>query len=380
MTQTTVPGPIEQLTQAGVSIWLDDLSRERLRSGNLADLVATRGVVGVTTNPTIFAAALSKGDAYDAQLAELAPAGTDAAAVEAAVERITTDDVRAAADLLRPLYDATDGVDGRVSIEVDPRLANEDAAATVEVAERLWRTIDRPNVFIKIPATLPGLEAITQTLAQGISVNVTLIFSLERYRAVMDAFATGLEQARAAGIDLGPIGSVASFFVSRVDTAVDAALEKVGSPEALDLRGQAAVANARLAFEAYEEFSGTDRWRSLAAAGARPQRPLWASTGVKNPEYRDTMYVDELVTDGVVNTMPEGTLQAFADHGVVTGDTVTGTAAAARRTVETVESFGVSLTEVTARLEAEGVRKFEDSWTELLETTAENLRKAAGQG
>jgi transaldolase len=380
MTQTTVPGPIEQLTQAGVSIWLDDLSRERLRSGNLADLVATRGVVGVTTNPTIFAAALSKGDAYDAQLAELAPAGTDAAAVEAAVERITTDDVRAAADLLRPLYDATDGVDGRVSIEVDPRLANEDAAATVEVAERLWRTIDRPNVFIKIPATLPGLEAITQTLAQGISVNVTLIFSLERYRAVMDAFATGLEQARAAGIDLGPIGSVASFFVSRVDTAVDAALEKVGTPEALDLRGQAAVANARLAFEAYEEFSGTDRWRSLAAAGAHPQRPLWASTGVKNPEYRDTMYVDELVTDGVVNTMPEGTLQAFADHGVVTGDTVTGTAAAARRTIETVESFGVSLTEVTARLEAEGVRKFEDSWTELLETTAENLRKVADQG
>jgi transaldolase len=380
MTQTTVPGPIEQLTQAGVSIWLDDLSRERLRSGNLADLVATRGVVGVTTNPTIFAAALSKGDAYDAQLAELAPAGTDAAAVEAAVERITTDDVRAAADLLRPLYDATDGVDGRVSIEVDPRLANEDAAATVEVAERLWRTIDRPNVFIKIPATLPGLEAITQTLAQGISVNVTLIFSLERYRAVMDAFATGLEQARAAGIDLGPIGSVASFFVSRVDTAVDAALEKVGTPEALDLRGQAAVANARLAFEAYEEFSGTDRWRSLAAAGAHPQRPLWASTGVKNPEYRDTMYVDELVTDGVVNTMPEGTLQAFADHGVVTGDTVTGTAAAARRTIETVESFGVSLTEVTARLEAEGVRKFEDSWTELLETTVENLRKVADQG
>ncbi|WP_435736047.1 transaldolase [Cellulosimicrobium sp. PMB13] len=380
MTQTTVPGPIEQLTQAGVSIWLDDLSRERLRSGNLADLVATRGVVGVTTNPTIFAAALSKGDAYDEQLAELAPAGTDAAAVEAAVERITTDDVRAAADLLRPLYDSTEGVDGRVSIEVDPRLANQDAAATVEVAERLWRTIDRPNVYIKIPATLPGLEAITRTLAQGISVNVTLIFSLERYRAVMDAFATGLEQARAAGIDLAPIGSVASFFVSRVDTAVDAALEKVGTPEALDLRGQAAIANARLAFEAYEEFSGTDRWRSLAAAGAHPQRPLWASTGVKNPEYRDTMYVDELVTDGVVNTMPEGTLQAFADHGVVTGDTVTGTAAAARRTIETVESFGVSLTEVTARLEAEGVRKFEDSWTELLETTAENLRQVADQG
>lgn len=380
MTQTTVPGPIEQLRQAGVSIWLDDLSRERLRTGNLADLVAERGVVGVTTNPTIFASALAKGDAYDAQLADLARNGTDEKAVEAAVETITTDDVRAAADLLRPVYDATDGVDGRVSIEVDPRLADQDASATVEVAERLWRTIDRPNVYIKIPATLPGLEAITQTLAKGISVNVTLIFSLERYRAVMDAFASGLEQARAAGHDLAPIGSVASFFVSRVDSAVDTALEKVGTPEALDLRGRAAIANARLAFEAYQEFVGTDRWRALAAAGARPQRPLWASTGVKNPEYPDTMYVSELVTDGVVNTMPEGTLQAFADHGTVTGDTVVDGIGAARRTIEAVESFGVSMTEVTHELEREGVRKFEDSWTELLETTAGGLRDVAGRG
>lgn len=377
MTQTTVPGPIDQLRQAGVSIWLDDLSRERLRTGNLASLVAERGVVGVTTNPTIFASALAKGDAYDAQLAELARDGAD---VEAAVERITTDDVRTAADLLRPVYDATDGVDGRVSIEVDPRLADQDAPATVEVAERLWRTIDRPNVYIKIPATLPGLEAITQTLAKGISVNVTLIFSLERYRAVMDAFASGLEQARAAGHDLAPIGSVASFFVSRVDTAVDAALEKVGTPEALDVRGRAAIANARLAFEAYQEFVLTDRWRSLAAAGAQPQRPLWASTGVKNPEYPDTMYVTELVTDGVVNTMPEGTLQAFADHGTVSGDTVVGGVDAARRTIETVESFGISMTEVTHDLEREGVRKFEDSWADLLDTTAAGLRDAAGRG
>jgi len=377
MTQSsTVPGPIEQLTGAGVSVWLDDLSRERLRSGDLADLVATRGVVGVTTNPTIFASALAQGDAYDAQLAELAAAGTDDAAVEAAVERITTDDVRTAADLLRPVYDATDGVDGRVSLEVDPRLSH-DADKTVVTAERLWRTIDRPNVFIKIPATVEGLDAISRTLAQGISVNVTLIFSLERYRAVMEAFAIGLEQARADGIDLAPIGSVASFFVSRVDTAVDAALEKVGSPEALDVRGQAAIANARLAFQAYEEFRQTDRWRSLAASGAHPQRPLWASTGVKNPEYRDTMYVDELVTDGVVNTMPEATLQAFADHGVVTGDTVTGTGPASHRTLKTVESFGIPFDEVTDRLEVEGVRKFEDSWTELLGTTRDNLRRLA---
>jgi len=368
MTQSTVPAPITDLTGAGVSIWLDDLSRERLRSGNLAALVAERGVVGVTTNPTIFAKALSSGDAYDAQLSELA--GSD---VDAAVETITTDDVRAAADLLRPVYDATDGVDGRVSIEVDPRLAY-DADKTVVVAERLWRTVDRPNVFIKIPATVPGLDAISRTLAQGISVNVTLIFSIERYRAVMEAFAIGLEQARADGIDLGPIGSVASFFVSRVDSSVDAALEKIGTPEALDLRGQAAVANARLAFEAFEQFVGTDQWRSLAASGAHPQRPLWASTGVKNPEYSDTLYVSELVTDGVVNTMPEPTLQAFADHGVVTGDTVRGTAGAARRTIETIESLGVSLTEVTDHLETDGVRKFEDSWTELLDTASAGLK------
>jgi len=373
MTQSTVPAPITDLTGAGVSIWLDDLSRERLRSGNLAALVAERGVVGVTTNPTIFAKALSSGDAYDAQLAELA--GSD---VDAAVEAITTDDVRAAADLLRPVYDATDGVDGRVSIEVDPRLAY-DADKTVVVAERLWRTVDRPNVFIKIPATVPGLDAISRTLAQGISVNVTLIFSIERYRSVMQAFAIGLEQARADGIDLGPIGSVASFFVSRVDSSVDAALEKIGTPEALDLRGQAAVANARLAFEAYEQFLATDEWRSLAASGAHPQRPLWASTGVKNPEYSDTLYVAELVTDGVVNTMPEPTLQAFADHGVVTGDTVRGTAGSARRTIETIESLGVSLAEVTDHLETDGVRKFEDSWTELLETASAGLKaQAAG--
>lgn len=368
MTQSTVPAPISDLTGAGVSIWLDDLSRQRLRSGNLEALVAERGVVGVTTNPTIFAKALASGDAYDAQLAELA--GTD---VDSAVETITTDDVRDAADLLRPVYDATDGVDGRVSIEVDPRLAA-DPDRTAEVAERLWRIVDRPNIFIKIPATVPGLGAISRTLAKGISVNVTLIFSIERYRAVMEAFAVGLEQARADGLDLRPIGSVASFFVSRVDASVDAALEKIGTPEALDLRGKAAVANARLAFEAYEEFVATDRWRALAAAGAHPQRPLWASTGVKNPEYPDTLYVSELVTDGVVNTMPEPTLQAFADHGVVTGDTVRGTADAARRTIEAVESAGVSLVEITDHLESDGVRKFEDSWTELLETASAGLK------
>lgn len=370
MTENPTTSPTRRLSEAGVSIWLDDLSRERLRSGNLAALVAEKDVVGVTTNPTIFAAALAHGDAYDGALAELA--GTD---VEAAVERITTDDVRAAADVLRPVYDRTDGVDGRVSIEVDPRLAR-DTEATVATARRLWSTVDRPNVLIKIPATVEGLDAITRVLADGISVNVTLIFSLERYRAVLDAFLAGLEQARANGHDLAPIASVASFFVSRVDSAVDAALEAVGTPEALELRGQAAIANARVAYGAYEEVLASDRWRALEAAGAHPQRPLWASTGVKNPAYRDTMYVDELVVAGVVNTMPEATLDAFADHGIVLADTVTGTADAARRTLDAVEALGVSLDEVTRHLEEEGVTKFETSWDELLTTTKTGLDAA----
>jgi transaldolase len=371
---STPSGPTHRLSESGVSIWLDDLSRERLATGNLAQLVAEKDVVGVTTNPTIFATALSKGHAYDAALSELA--GTD---VEAAVERITTDDVRQAADVLRPVYDATHTVDGRVSIEVDPRLAR-DTEATVTTAERLWTTVDRPNIFIKIPATVEGLPAITRTLAQGISVNVTLIFSIERYRAVMDAWLTGLEQAKANGHDLAPIASVASFFVSRVDTAVDAALEKVGTDEALALRGKAAIANARLAYAAYEEVVATDRWKALAAAGAQPQRPLWASTGVKNPEYRDTMYVDELVVAGVVNTMPEATLNAFADHGIVLGDTVSGTADEAAAVIAAVEAQGVSMDAVTAQLEDEGVEKFEVSWSQLLETTKDGLDAAGSAG
>ncbi|GAA3226666.1 transaldolase [Oerskovia jenensis] len=371
---SAAPAPVRELSEAGVSIWLDDLSRERLRSGGLADLTTSRAVVGVTTNPTIFAGALAKGDAYDAQLTELAAAGTD---VEAAVERITTDDVRAAADVLRPVYDATDGVDGRVSIEVDPRLAR-DADSTVATAVRLWRTVDRPNVLIKIPATVEGLDAIERTLAQGISVNVTLIFSLDRYRQVMDAFLSGLEQARDAGHDVTRVASVASFFVSRVDSAVDSALTAIGTPEALDLRGRAAIANARLAYEAYEQVVQTDRWRALESAGAHPQRPLWASTGVKNPDYRDTMYVDELVAPGVVNTMPQATLDAFADHGVVLGNTVAGTYTASRSVLATIESFGVSLDEVTRHLEVEGVEKFEASWSDLLATVADGLARAGG--
>lgn len=374
MSTTPDTRPTHRLSESGVSIWLDDLSRERLTSGNLAQLIAEKDVVGVTTNPTIFASALSKGNAYDGALAELA--GTD---VEAAVERITTDDVREAADVLRPVYDATNAVDGRVSIEVDPRQAR-DTEATVATAERLWATVGRPNVMIKIPATLEGLPAITRVLAQGISVNVTLIFSIERYRAVMDAWLAGLEQAKENGHDLSVIGSVASFFVSRVDAAVDAALDAVGTPEAAALKGKAAIANARLAFAAYEEVVAGERWAALQAAGAQPQRPLWASTGVKNPEYRDTLYVDELVTAGVVNTMPEATLDAFADHGIVIGDTVDGTAEEAAATIAAVEAQGISLDEVTHKLEEEGVSKFEVSWSELLETTQTGLDKAASAG
>ncbi|WP_432456579.1 transaldolase [Cellulomonas iranensis] len=370
MTSSTTP--VQALRDAGVAVWLDDLSRQRIASGGLADLVR-RGVVGVTTNPTIFASALAHGDAYDAQLRTLA---ADGAAVEEAVLRITTDDVRDACDVLRPVYDATDGVDGRVSIEVDPRLAR-DTAATVASAETLWSEIERPNLFVKIPATREGLPAITAALAQGISVNVTLIFSLQRYRAVLDAFLDGLEQARAAGIDLAPIGSVASFFVSRVDAAIDPRLDALGTAEAAELRGTAAIANARLAWGVYQEVVAGERWQALAAAGAKPQRPLWASTGVKDPAYPDTRYVDELVVAGSVNTMPEKTLDAVADHGAVRGDTVTGTQDASAALLDRIEALGISIDEVTEQLEVEGLEKFEASWSELRGTVEAGLTSAA---
>jgi transaldolase len=369
---SSISTPLDRLTAAGVAVWLDDLSRERLRTGNLADLVRTRHVVGVTTNPTIFASALSSGDAYDAQLGELARAAVD---VEEAVFTITTDDVRQACDVLRPVYDASGTVDGRVSIEVDPRLAR-DTEATIATARRLWATVDRPNLFIKIPATVEGLPAITAAISEGISVNVTLIFSIDRYRAVVDAFMTGLEAARKAGIDLGPIASVASFFVSRVDTAIDPRLDAIGSPDAARLRGHAAIANARLAYQAFEESLDTGRWRSLAASGALPQRPLWASTGVKDPTYPDTLYVDELVVHHVVNTMPAATLEAVADHGAVDSpDTVTGAYADATDVLAGLAALGISIDEVTEHLEIEGVEKFEASWEQLLSTVSAGLAR-----
>jgi transaldolase len=364
---------LAQLSQHGVSIWLDDLSRELLRSGDLQRLIDQKSVVGVTTNPTIFASALAKGDAYDDQLREIAAGGTD---VDRAVFELTTSDVRQACDVMRPVYDRTNGVDGRVSIEVDPRLAH-DTGKTIEMTRALYEAVDRPNVLIKIPATVEGLPAITQATSEGISVNVTLIFSLDRYRGVMQAYLTGLEQAREAGRDLSQIHSVASFFVSRVDTEYDKRIDALGTDEAKALRGKAAIANARLAFQAYEEVFSTPRWQVLADDGANAQRPLWASTGVKDPSYPDTMYVTELVTNGTVNTMPHATMDAFADHGELSGDTVRGRYDEAREQLDALERLGISYSEVTDQLEREGVSKFDKSWDELNATVNDQLARAS---
>jgi transaldolase len=364
---------LRRLSDEGVAIWLDDLSRERLAGGGLAALVRDRLVVGVTTNPTIFQKAVAESQLYDAQVHDLALRGV---AVDGAARYITGYDVRWACDVLRPVYDATDGVDGRVSIEVDPRLAHE-TERTIAEARGLWWLVDRPNLFIKIPATEAGLPAISQCLAEGISVNVTLVFSLDRYRQVMDAFLDGVDRARRAGLDISRIGSVASFFVSRVDTEVDKRLEKIGSREAKAMRGKAAIANARLAFQAYEEVFAGPRWQALAAAGARPQRPLWASTSVKDPTYDDTMYVDQLVTRGVVNTMPESTIEAVADHGKISGDTVRSRYAEARRVLDDLAALGVEYADVVRVLEDEGVQKFVTSWNELLESVGSELQRLA---
>lgn len=369
MTENT---PTAQLSTAGVSIWLDDLSRGRMDSGSLQQLIDTRNVVGVTTNPTIFAQALSNGESYATQVSELAAAGKD---VTEAVFEITTADVSRAADLFRPIYDASHGFDGRVSIEVEPRLAH-DAAATTAEAKELWAKIDKPNVMIKIPATVEGLEAITAAIAEGISVNVTLIFSLQRYREVMNAYLTGLEQAKAAGIDLSTIHSVASFFVSRVDTEIDKRLTAIGTDEALALKSKAGVANAQLAYEVFEQTFASERAAGLLAAGANRQRPLWASTGVKDPSLPDTLYVTQLVADGVVNTMPEKTLEATFDHGKIEGDTVTGSYAEANKVLDAIAGLGISYDEVTALLEKEGVEKFIVSWNELLDTVTQALAAA----
>jgi len=362
--------PLHLLSAAGVSVWLDDLGRDRLASGSLGEQIRTRAISGVTTNPSIFQAAIAKSQQYDGPLAVLRDEG---ATVEEAVRAITTTDVRDACDLFAGVHRHSDGVDGRVSIEVDPRLAR-DTEATIEQARELHGEVNRDNVLIKVPATVEGLPAITTLLGEGISVNVTLIFSLERYEAVIDAFLDGLEAADAAGLDLSRIGSVASFFVSRVDTEVDKRLGALGADPGL--RGVAAIANARLAYELHEKTLASHRWAALAAKGAKPQRPLWASTSVKDPAYPDTMYVDELVAPGVVNTMPESTIEAFLDHGEEHRDgwdTVTGTYDEARLVFRALEAAGIDMDDVTAQLEREGVDKFVASWEQLLGSVEEAL-------
>jgi transaldolase len=366
---------LKQLSEAGVAIWLDDLSRERLVTGSLVKLIRDSYVVGVTTNPTIFQKAIGGSKYYDDGARDLAIRHVD---VHEALRALTAQDVREACDLFTPAFEDSDGVDGRVSIEVAPQLAH-DIESTKAEARALWWLVDRPNLFIKIPATKAGVSAIEATLAQGISVNVTLIFSLERYGEVIDAFLSGLERAHAAGHDLSRLGSVASFFISRVDSEVDPRLDKIGSDEAKALRGKAAVANARLAVKVYEEKFDTDRWRALEAVGAKPQRPLWASTSTKDPAYEDTMYVVDLVAEGTVNTMPEATMRAIEDHGKITGDTIRSNYADAQAVLDGLKAVGVDYDDVVQILEDEGVVKFEASWNELIESTEAELKQLAGE-
>lgn len=371
MTENT--SPTAALSELGVSIWLDDLSRERINSGGLQKLIAEKNVVGITTNPTIFASALAKGEAYDAQVADLAARGEN---VTDAVFEITTHDVAQACDIFRPVYDSTGGLNGRVSIEVEPGMAH-DAQGTFVEAKKLWEKVARPNAMIKIPATVEGLEAIADTIAEGISVNVTLIFSLERYREVINAYLTGLERAKSAGHDLSTIRSVASFFVSRVDTEIDKRLDAIGTDEAKSLKSKAGVANAQLAYQIFEQAFESERALGLLSSGANKQRPLWASTGVKDPNLPDTLYVTELAVADVVNTMPEKTLDATFDHAQIRGDAVTGSYEAANQVLDALDSAGVSYEEVTEALEVEGVEKFTVSWNELLDTVTAALEAAA---
>lgn len=356
---------LAELSKAGVAVWLDDLSRDRIRSGNLQSLVDDHSVVGVTTNPTIFAAAISGSESYDDQVHAMA---VRKVSVEEALRTVTGADVRDACDLLAPVAQRT-GRDGRVSLEVSPGVAH-DTDATAAEAAHLWWLVDRTNLFIKIPATQEGLAAITTSIACGISVNVTLIFSPERYRAVMDAYLSGLEQRVQDGGSLTGIESVASFFISRVDNEIDKRLDKAGADASL--KGKAALANAQLAYQAYEEVFSSDRWRALKAHGAKPQRPLWASTGVKNPDYPDTVYVSDLIAPDTVNTMPEQTLMAYADHGSP-GTPIQKTYDEAAQVMKAVADAGIDVNDVFKVLEDEGVQKFVDSWDDLTESVRSEL-------
>lgn len=363
---------LAQLSEHGVSIWLDDLSRTRLESGDLVRLIEDSNVTGVTTNPTIFANAIAGSDSYDSAVAELGEAKVSA---DEAIESLTTSDVAAAARLFRPVYDATNGEDGRVSIEVAPPLAH-DAEGTVAAAKTLWERVGEPNAMIKIPATEAGLRAISETIAAGISVNVTLVFSLTRYRHVVEAFLQGLEKARAAGHDLSQIKSVASIFVSRVDAEIDARLDALDDPAGAELKGRAGIANCVLAHEIHSQLFTSERFRVLELAGATPQRLLWASTGVKNPDYPDTMYVAGLVAQNTVNTMPEPTMRAFADHGEVTAEISPENYRAADEVFDRLARLGIDYAEVMTVLETQGLEKFDVSWAELQDTIRTALDRA----
>ena len=359
---------VQEVSANGTSIWLDDLSRAKITSAEphaLPARIKNSGVVGVTTNPSIFSAAISGAAEYAADIALM-----KGSSVDEVVKKLTTDDVRQACNLFTSIYEASQGVDGRVSIEVDPRLAH-DTEGTIAAGKELWAIIDRPNLMIKVPATLEGLPAITALIASGISVNVTLIFSVKRYGQVIEAYMKGIEQCE----DPSKVHSVASFFISRIDSSIDALLKKNGSAEATELLGKAAIANAHLAYQLFEEKFGSDRWNPLASKGAHKQRPLWASTGVKDPAYDDTRYVVELIAPNTVNTMPQSTLDAVIDHGVVRGNTITAQYADAVEVLKSLSALGISLDQVTTELEIDGVKKFAQAWDELLENV-----KAAQQG
>ena len=371
--------PTAQLTRAGVSIWLDDLSRGRLNSGDLVNLIENRSVVGVTTNPSIFQNAISDSTDYDQDLTELAHEDLD---TELAIFKLMAKDVRQACEVFEPVFDNTGGQDGRVSIEVSPTLAY-DTEKTVAQARYLHEQVDHRGVYIKIPATEQGIDAIKQSIAQGINVNVTLIFSLERYAQVLEAYLSGLEEAQAAGKDLTKIFSVASFFVSRVDTEVDQRLSELAGGEDQEakvqaLKGRAGIANARLAYQLFEQTFATERAEKLIAAGAHLQRPLWASTGVKDPAIRDTAYVEELVAPNTVNTMPEKTLEATYDHAQISPDTITQAYGASQEVLDGLGELGINIAEVTAQLEKEGVQKFVDAWKEVFDTVEDKLRGQVG--
>lgn len=360
------------LSNTGVSIWLDDLSRTRIKSGNLQELIDTKHVVGVTTNPAIFSAAIGDGSTYADQVADLAKAG---AKVDEAVFAMIVDDVRAACDIMMPVYEKSNGEDGRVSIEVDPRFSA-DYQKTIDQARDLWKRVDRPNTMIKIPATPESLPAVTDAIAEGISVNVTLIFSVAQYEDVMDAYMKGVEKGLEKGTDMSKVRSVASFFVSRVDTMIDPMLDAKGTDAAKEIRSTLGVANARLAYEAYEKAIAGQRWQKLAEAGANRQRPLWASTGVKDPSLSPTLYVDELAVDDTVNTMPEATLLATEKDAKLHGDAVHGTYEASHELFAKLEGEGISFDECADKLLSEGVDKFEVAWNALLDNVDAAMKQA----